>query len=118
MTEEKSHVGMEACFFCGQEKGVVLDRKLRKSLPRKAVYNHEPCNECAELMKQGIIIIEVRDGEQGGNPYRTGKQFVLKEEAVERVFDKESAEQLLQKRCGFMEENVAKQLGLHQQLEN
>lgn len=102
--EDKSHVGMFQCFYCQKSMGVLLDRRLRKSLPRRAgVLDMEPCSECKDLMKIGIILISIKDnttdedmrgepimrfGRERGrtppNPYRTGGWCVVKQEAVER----------------------------------
>lgn len=104
---EKDYVGMEMCFFCQEPRGIILDRGLRKTLPRQATYNTEPCPSCQKLMEAGIILISVRDGEQAkmvaeremarakwkregsrgkfrhlDNPYRTGGWVVVREEAI------------------------------------
>ena len=47
--------------------------------------NREPCDACKELAKQGTILIEVRDGESGDNPARTGKMYVIKKDAAARL---------------------------------
>lgn len=70
--------GLENCFFCNKPKGVILwghlSPKQRQAMvesglkshdtseaPRTVVLNHEPCQECAELMKKGVILISVRE---------------------------------------------------------
>jgi hypothetical protein len=65
-------------------------------------------------MKQGIIFIGVRDGEQGkDNPYRTGEWFVLKEEAVRRMpMNKELMKSIIKKRICFIEQEVINKLGI------
>ena len=78
---EKSYVGMGVCYFCGKPKEIILDRRIRNVLPKTACYNQEPCDECKKLMKLGVIVISVRDGEKGPDPYRTGRWFVVKDEA-------------------------------------
>lgn len=51
---------VELCFYCNKEKGVVLLGANRGvEAPRQAVYNHEPCQDCAKLMKRGVILISV-----------------------------------------------------------
>jgi hypothetical protein len=61
-------------------------------------------------MRQGIILIGVRDGEQGDNPYRTGNFCVLKEEAVKRAI--KDCEGILKSRVAFVDETTWEALGL------
>lgn len=114
MEEEKNYVGMSDCFLCGQPKEILLDRRLKNTLPRNAVYDEEPCDKCKEWMGKGIIFIGVRDGEQqSDNPYRTGHFFVLRDEAVKRMpMSPELKEQILKKRVCFIELGVMAGLGI------
>lgn len=99
---------MTTCFFCNKSKGIMLDRRLRETLPREACYDKEPCDDCKNYMSQGIILISVKDGESGDNPYRTGGWVVIKEQAALKVFDKE----VLEKRVCFVEDTAWEKLGL------
>ena len=85
------------CFYCNGPKNEVrlLGRIRSKDLgkdqdieaPRAAVWDQQPCDRCREHMKQGIILISVRDTDIGtSNPYRTGGWAVVKEEAIRRMF--------------------------------
>ena len=88
--DEKSHVGI-SCFFCGETIGVLLDKRLKKSLPNTPiVINMEPCDKCKKFMEQGIILISIKDSTtaeemgKGGklpNPYKTGEWCVVKDDA-------------------------------------
>lgn len=110
-------VGMSNCFFCGKPKEILLNKRLKKSLPHSAVYNKEPCNECKEFMAQGIIIIGVKDGEAGDNPYRTGEWFVLKEEALKNIpMTPELKNNILEKRVCFIEQQILEKLGFNRLL--
>jgi len=103
------------CFFCGEAKGVALLGKLRgdKEAPKQGVYDYEPCDKCAEYMKQDILLVVVKDGESGDNPYRTGHQVVVKEEKMlELVTDEAITKAMLKQRFLFIEETTAKQIGL------
>lgn len=61
---DKSHVGMSRCFYCNEFDKVLLDRRLRQTLPRDCgVTDMIPCSKCEDWMKQGILFISVRDGE-------------------------------------------------------
>lgn len=108
-----SYVGLSDCFFCGESKEVLLDRRLYNTLPHRAVYNHEPCDKCKELMTQGVMFISVRNGEQpSNNPFRTGKMCVIKDDAVRRMpVSPELLESTLKKRVCFIEDAVWEKLG-------
>jgi hypothetical protein len=114
MTEDLSYVGMANCFVCNKPKEILLHKQLKNKLPKSAVYDKVPCDECSGFMKQGIIFIGVRDGEQGkDNPYRTGEWFVLKEEAVRRMpMNKELMKSIIKKRICFIEQEVINKLGI------
>ena len=107
---EKDFVGMTQCFFCGEAKEVLLDRRLRKTLPKIAVYDHEPCDKCKEWMEQGIILISVRQGSDAKNPFRTGGWAVIREDAFKRIF--KDSDEALKKRVAFVEDEVWDAVGL------
>ena len=117
---EKSHVGLYQCYFCGEDIGVLLDRRLRKSLPMKAgVIDMEPCDKCKELMKQGIILLSISDKttaeEMKGpipNPHRTGGWVVIKQSAVEKLFTGEHLNFALKHRFAFITDEAWAALGL------
>lgn len=108
---------IEQCFYCLGDKGVVLFGKLTKEAqeamgreddpteaPSKVCLNREPCAECEEAMKIGVILISVRDGENDpANPYRTGGWVVLKEEAIRRIVSSpEARDSALRARFAFV----------------
>lgn len=70
------------CFYCMQEKNeILLPGRLNQDddeAPRNVVWNMDPCSECKGFMQQGCVLISVRDGESGNNPYRTGGWAVVK----------------------------------------
>jgi hypothetical protein len=113
--ENLEYVGMSNCYLCNKPKEILLNRRLKKTFPKEAVYNKEPGDKCKDLMKQGIIFIGVRDGETDKeNPYRSGEWFVLKEEAFKRMGlnDENLKADILKKRICFIEQGVLKRLGL------
>ena len=113
MYKEKSHVGMTQCFFCLQPKDIILNKRLKDSLPRLACYDKEPCDKCKELMEMGIMLISVKEGSNKDNPYRTGKICVIKEEAAKKIFP-----QLGESRAAFVTDDAWKELGLPDGSEN
>ena len=54
---------LQVCFFCGKEKGIAFLGKLKGDVqaPRHMITDYEPCSDCAEKFKQGILWIEVTD---------------------------------------------------------
>ena len=101
------------CYFCNQEKNeLILAGRMKEDAeaPRKAVWNMIPCDKCKEFMKQGIILISVKDGEGGRNPYRTGGWVVVKEEAAKRMFGETN--RILETRVGFLEDTAWDTIGL------
>ena len=111
---EESFVGMEVCFYCLEESGVVTSKDLRKKLLRRAIYNREPCPSCAEYMRQGVILIEVDEEktEDRNNPYRAGGWVVMSENGVKNCFEEATAKKMLRCRVGFLDRASWKLLGL------
>jgi len=117
-------VGCALCYFCGEAKYILLDRRLRDSLPREACYDKEPCDACRKLMQQGVMFIEVVDGAGNGagegEPERTGRLWVLRDAAVERWAGEWSGPEnepnpftrALRQRVAFIPQSAARQLGL------
>lgn len=75
------------CFVCGKEKNetVLLGNSYRNKAPKNMCLNDEPCDQCKEYMKQGIILISVKDNDKD---CRTGNWCVIKEESFIKIFGK------------------------------
>ena len=74
------------CECCGKEIGIAMFGKLKgdEEAPRDVFMGL--CDDCQKVIdQQGLIIIEVRDGETGKNPYRTGRIVDITKEAKERM---------------------------------
>lgn len=103
------------CFVCNEDTGTIaLLGKLKgdRAAPYKGVLDEEPCDNCKAWMEKGVILISTRAGSEG-SPYRTGGWAVLKDEAVERFpFDEGMISSLLQRRVGYLEDEVWDMLGL------
>lgn len=118
--------GIPVCFLCNEPKNeVVLFGHIKKKnawgaipgtdepAPHNMVLNKEPCDTCRGYMDQGIILISVRDGESGDNPYRTGGWVVVREEAVERFMEPgDLLDRTKEGRVAFLEDKVWDYLGL------
>lgn len=73
------------CICCGKVYAVALLGKLKddKEAPRD-IYNGL-CDDCKGVIdKGGVMFIEVKDGETGSNPYRTGRVVGVSKEFKER----------------------------------
>jgi hypothetical protein len=119
---------LECCFFCNESKGIILFGKLNREqreafakaglsstgeAPRSIVLDQVPCDKCKGHMVQGIILISVRDGENGDNPYRTGGWVVVRDRVIEEfISTKELRKTILAKRVAFLPDEVWDRLGL------
>ena len=75
------------CECCGKEIGIAMFGMLKgdKEAPKDVFMGL--CDDCQKVIDQkGLMIIEVRDGETGNNPYRTGRLVGITEEAKNRMF--------------------------------
>ena len=76
---DKSYVTMQQhqCPACGKvfdTGALLLDTRLRKQFDMKTVTGRSLCPDCNEKINDGFtILIVVKDGETGSNPYRTGE---------------------------------------------
>jgi len=124
---ENLEVALTRCYYCGAGNEVVLNTVLTKAAADtvKAMHHRvvstEPCPECAELMKQGVILITYDEAKSGKdwekdkipNPFRTGGFFVVKEDLIERVFEHPEAVAFAKKhRWLFIEHEAAAKIGL------
>jgi len=80
----KNYVCMCQCPLCGKDSGVAIDKRLKR---RYEYSDRIPliCDECNNFLEKGALLyIEVRDGETGDNPHRTGNSVWLTKEFRER----------------------------------
>lgn len=107
---------VEQCFVCLGDKGLVLFGRLKGDVeaPRKVCIDNEPCEECKNLMAQGVIFISVRDNDAGSaNPHRTGGWVVIRDEAVERMInDEDLLAHILERRVTFVTDTTWDLVGL------
>lgn len=62
------------CECCGKEYGVAMLGKLKGDAEAPRDIFMGLCDDCQKVIDQGgLMIIEVKDGETGKNPYRTGR---------------------------------------------
>jgi hypothetical protein len=103
------------CYVCNEPKNMLLlvgRLPGDAEAPKHAVWDKEPCDKCKGYQQQGIILISVKDGEDGDNPYRTGGWVVMTEDAVRRVLVGDIVEDICKKRMAFVPDTVWDALGL------
>ena len=111
----KIGIALTKCYFCGEDKEIIMNTRLTEYFANKVeeyhgkVIDKEPCNKCKELMKQGVMLISVRDNDP---EYRTGNIAVVKDSAIKDIFNTESANAAIKSRCAFVSDEVWKLLGL------
>ena len=113
---EKSHVSLTICPICGDGVDVLLDRRLKKSLPPR-VMAQNPCDKCKndleEYKKKGVVLLTIsNDFEEGssGSPWPYFKYLsVVKDEAAEKMF---TGIDFKANKIMFLPEKIATQIGL------
>lgn len=81
------------CECCGKDYGIAMfgtswkDPKTGKTAKAPGEVYHGLCDDCKKVVESGgLMLIEVRDGETGENPYRTGRVVGISKETKERMF--------------------------------
>src|SRR5690349_11407051 len=124
-TKPSIEVALTRCFFCGEPDRIVMNTRLTPKsaenvrAAHEKVIDLEPCAKCAEFMQQGVILLpfDPAKSENGWekdpipNPYRTGGFYVVKDEAVRRIFTGEPCEWALKSRWIFIEKEAADRIG-------
>lgn len=104
------------CFYCNEDKNeVILVGRLPNDAeaPRNTVWDKSPCDKCKGYMEKGVILISVRDGEHGENPYRTGGWVVVKDDLIHNlVKDTAVRDHILKARVSFLPDEVWDLIGL------
>lgn len=84
---------VRCCQCCGKDIDIVLFGSSYKD-PKTGKHTQAPrkiyaglCERCQSVVDQeGLIVIEVRDGETGPEPYRTGRLIAITKETKEKTF--------------------------------
>lgn len=73
------------CICCGEDYGIALLGKLKNDEEAPHNIYQGLCHKCQSVIDQdGALIIEVKDGESGNNPYRTGRYVGVSKDFRER----------------------------------
>lgn len=97
------------CPLCAGDAGIALLGRLSNDAkaPRQGVLpGSGPCSSCKEMMSKGFLLIEVTDGSDKKNPFRTGNQYVMAHEFVAKL-DIDTS-----RGAAFIEERSVNLLGL------
>lgn len=120
-------VALTKCYFCGKDDKIVLNQRLTETHAKSVESMHgkiidmDPCTECGDLMKRGIMILVVDDSkspdgwerERVPNPFRTGHVVVITEDAAKRLITDEGLlNSVLKHRFTFMAYDAAVKTGL------
>lgn len=74
------------CECCGKEIGIALMGKLKGDVEAPKEIAMGLCEDCQKVVDaNGLLVIEVKDGETGPNPYRTGRMVGITKEAKEKL---------------------------------
>lgn len=84
---------MSVCFFCGQNKGLIILGKLKNDAkaPNKVLADYQPCKACAEKFTRGHLVVEVTTTDTGSIPiapgaWPTGRWCVIGRRSARRLF--------------------------------
>lgn len=76
--------------ICGEEMGIALLGNNIKGQAPHHICTGEVCDNCKKIIDDGgCFIIEVEDGSDQKNPYRTGRYCAIKKEAAKKMFGQE-----------------------------
>lgn len=75
---------IEVCMICGEEMGIALLGNNIKGQAPHHICTGGVCDNCKKIIDDGgCFIIEVEDGSDQKNPYRTGRYCAIKTEPEE-----------------------------------
>lgn len=109
------------CFFCGKEKQeIVFFGKVDRAdseVPMKGTIDYEPCDECKEKFKQGILLVEVstEPSVKGQFPitegiYPTGRWYVVDDKyIINNIKNEDAVTDILKKRRAFIEPGLVRE---------
>lgn len=110
---DKDYAGMETCWVCGNDTGaLLLDKRLRKTLPRHAVTG-SLCPNCQGVIDQGGLLVLISEKE--GAPHHS--MIGLTSEGADKLmevltFTDEEKARIRKGGIVGIEQGAAEQLGL------
>lgn len=120
MRENNFEVALIKCWFCGEDKGIIMNSRLTKEDAQQVrdcngkVIDLEPCDNCKKLMEQGVMLFEITKTPDDPKelPERTGRIAVVRDSAFENFPDKDFANQVIKRRYGFIQREFWDAIGL------
>lgn len=101
---------LACCIICGADHSVLLFGRLQNDRQAPHKVSQGICQACEDAIKSGAVLcVEVRDGESGNNPYRTGRIFGVRKDAFTRIFTLPAA---VEKGFCFIPESLVKRTGM------
>lgn len=77
---------IEVCMICGEEMGIALLGNNIKGQAPHHICTGGVCDDYKKIIDDGgCFIIEVEDGSDQKNPYRTGRYCAIKKEAAKKM---------------------------------
>jgi len=95
--------------------GAACESDANQTLHGKVI-SKEPCGACKKHMEKGVFFIETTEESEhhpDQEPYRTGKYWLIKREAVAKVLT--DPDEVLYRGAVFITKKRAEQLGFYQQ---
>ena len=79
---DKDFVGMLCCPLCNEPIGLLLDRRLKKSLPKYQTIGPELCDKCKEKLKNegNVVLYEAEITDKG--PKMNGRYIIINENGL------------------------------------
>lgn len=113
-------VALIKCWFCGEDKGLIMNSRLTPKAAKAVKECHgkvidlEPCEGCKKLMEQGVMLFEIETvpADPSQLPERTGRMAVVKDSAFDNFPDEGFKKQVLDRRFGFIQKELWGQMGL------
>lgn len=85
MYEEKDWIALECCPLCGKERGIAINQRMSKTLPKKVFMSFDLCDDCIKKAKEEewFVVWEV-DAPNKNKPKPTGRYLRINIEALNR----------------------------------
>ena len=94
MEKTNFEVALVRCFFCGEDKGLIMNSRLTAQAAKEVRECHgkaidlEPCDNCKKLMEQGVMLFEIARIHDDPKELteRTGRMAVVRNSAFENYY--------------------------------
>lgn len=89
MYEEKDWIALECCPICGKERGIAINQKMTKTLPKHVSSDPHLCDDCLKDAKEfgWFIIYEANPQPHKKEPKFTGRFIKARYDALNQNID-------------------------------